>query len=386
MKIEIIRDLDQFLALESDWLALFDRVPNAYLAQSFGWCFTGWEIVAKPRGCQLFVVVLRDEGRVVLIWPLAERRVGLFHVLRPLGSDNYDHNNLLVEEDEYELRRVSFVLNELQHIKGVDLLNLLQVRSNTALHQLLSHDFMCEVLSQSLWLWVKALNATGWAGYWKACPSKLRHDIDRRLRRLLERGKVEFEIITNNPPPARMDFKLLTVDPIRFGEQLDWMFKHKRASMKRLNLHNDWLLSDSYREFLRLASHRCTQGCLAIFILTLNGITIAAELSCLELQRIEGMIKTYDMAYAVYAPGQQLVKKFLQWALEQNLEYDMRLGDETYKENWANQRGTVTIFLKPVSWKGQLLAFFFMHSNFYKFIAKYLNWIREGTSDRHSNT
>jgi CelD/BcsL family acetyltransferase involved in cellulose biosynthesis len=339
MKVEVIRDFDQFLALESDWRELFERVHSSYLAQSFGWCLTGWEVIAKPQGYRLSIVTLRDEGRLVLVWPLVERRAGIFSVLRPLGSGCWgDHCNLLVEEDENELWRIAFVLTVLKRIGGFDLLNLLQVRSNTALHKLLAQDPKCKTFKEGLWL--QARKTDSWGNYWKSRPRKLRRS-DGQGAKLSARGEIGFEVIT---------------DSQRIDKELDWVLEHKRHSIQRLNLRSPWLFTDYYREFLRRMS---VSGGLVMFVLTLDGVTIAAELGCLERQRVEGMIKTYDRDYATYAVGQQLTKRMVQWAFERDLEYDMRIGDEPYKEDWANQRGTVSIFMKPLSWKGKFLPFLF---------------------------
>jgi hypothetical protein len=73
---EIIRDPAEFLALEDNWRSLFDRVPGAYVAQSFDWCRAGWETIAAPRGRRLLVLVLLEAERAVLIWPLVEAKYG----------------------------------------------------------------------------------------------------------------------------------------------------------------------------------------------------------------------------------------------------------------------------------------------------------------------
>ncbi|MGH6839763.1 MAG: hypothetical protein ACREDT_13395, partial [Methylocella sp.] len=168
----IIRDPAEFLALEDEWRSLFDRVPGAYLAQSFDWCRAGWETVAAPRGRRLFVLVTREEGRTVLIWPLVEAKYGPCRVLRPLGSEATEYLNLLVEDGPETARRVSTAWEMLQQTRGVDILNLVNVRSDTALHGLLSQDRRCRIHKRYLLLWVRWPHATGWNGYWR---SRSRH-------------------------------------------------------------------------------------------------------------------------------------------------------------------------------------------------------------------
>ncbi len=162
---KIVRDPAEFLALEDEWRSLFDRVPGAYLAQSFDWCRAGWETVAAPRGRRLFVLVLYQEKRAVLIWPLVEARYGPCRVLRPLGSEASEYLNLLVEDGPETTRRVSTAWEMLQRTRGVDMLNLLGVRSDTALYGLLTQDSRCRIRERYLWLWIRWPDATGWDGY-----------------------------------------------------------------------------------------------------------------------------------------------------------------------------------------------------------------------------
>ena len=163
---EIIRDPAEFLALEDKWRSLFDRVPGAYVAQSFDWCRAGWETIAAPRGRRLLVLVLLEGERAVLIWPLVEAKYGPWRVLRPLGTEASEYHNLLVEDGPEATRRVSTVWEVLQRSRGIDMLNLVNVRSDMALYGLLTQDRRYRMRARSPLLWVRWPHATGWDGYW----------------------------------------------------------------------------------------------------------------------------------------------------------------------------------------------------------------------------
>ncbi len=71
---EIVTEAEDFRRLRGDWDDLFRRAANPDVSQSFEWVFAAWEAVARPRSGRLNIVVLRENGRAVLIWPLAVYR------------------------------------------------------------------------------------------------------------------------------------------------------------------------------------------------------------------------------------------------------------------------------------------------------------------------
>jgi CelD/BcsL family acetyltransferase involved in cellulose biosynthesis len=70
LDIDVIRDPAAFRALQGAWQDLFARALRPHFFQRFDWLWDAWEQVAAPKGRQLFIVVGRVDGRVVLILPL----------------------------------------------------------------------------------------------------------------------------------------------------------------------------------------------------------------------------------------------------------------------------------------------------------------------------
>jgi CelD/BcsL family acetyltransferase involved in cellulose biosynthesis len=147
----------------------------------------------------------------------------------------------------------------------------------------------------------------------------------------------------------------------RFAALVDWILLHKRAWMARHRLGNDWLFTAPYREFLRLAGRQIRgRSRFVVFLLNLEGAPIAAHISCIDARRVEFLIGVFDIRYAAVSPGQILVADCVQWALERGLEFDFRLGDEPYKERWANERGLLATFARPLTAKGAVLVLLLM--------------------------
>ncbi|MGH6840362.1 MAG: GNAT family N-acetyltransferase, partial [Methylocella sp.] len=219
---------------------------------------------------------------------------------------------------------------------------LVNVRSDSALYGLLSQDRRCRILERYLLLWLRWPHAAGWDGYWGSRSGHHRGNVSRKRRRLADHGKIGFEVVD-------------CAD--RFAEQVDWVLLHKRAWMANQGLWNDWLFTASYREFLRLAGRQIRgRSRLVVFLLSLDGAPVAAHISCIDGERVEFLIGVFDNRYAAVSPGQTLDMECIRWALERGLEFDFRLGDEPYKESWANERGLLATFARPLTAKGAVLV------------------------------
>src|SRR5262249_15822689 len=68
--------------------------------------------------------------------------------------------------------------------------------------------------------------------------------------------------------------------------------------------------------------------------------------------QIEYLIPAFDPAYAKYSPGQLLIEDILKWAFERRLDLDFRLGNQPYKETWANSTSEAVSYQFVISLRG----------------------------------
>jgi CelD/BcsL family acetyltransferase involved in cellulose biosynthesis len=67
------------------------------------------------------------------------------------------------------------------------------------------------------------------------------------------------------------------------------------------------------------------------------------------------MITTYDTDWGFYAPGLVLFEESLRQTFNEGLDlFDFRLGDERYKDRWANRSGIARDYWVPCSRVGRL--------------------------------
>jgi CelD/BcsL family acetyltransferase involved in cellulose biosynthesis len=80
-----------------------------------------------------------------------------------------------------------------------------------------------------------------------------------------------------------------------------------------------------------------SEGRLVTYVLSLDGVVIAALIGRVDPSRVEALTTVYDAAYSRYAPGKLLLSACLNWAFCESLEFDLRGGDFSYKRRWANE-------------------------------------------------
>jgi CelD/BcsL family acetyltransferase involved in cellulose biosynthesis len=93
---EIITDEAGFRALQREWDDLWARARGWYY-QSFDNCWIAWEQIARPLGRKLHIIVRREAGKSVLIFPLITYK----RVLRISGFHEHSGRRQRVHSDTY---------------------------------------------------------------------------------------------------------------------------------------------------------------------------------------------------------------------------------------------------------------------------------------------
>src|SRR5690242_5067675 len=95
IELNVIHEFERLVQLETDWNALWNEANAPYVSQSFTWCVLSWKEVARKRGRQLFCVVGRNAGKVVLIWPMRISSQYGLRIISPLGPEGSEYSSVL---------------------------------------------------------------------------------------------------------------------------------------------------------------------------------------------------------------------------------------------------------------------------------------------------
>ncbi len=338
--LTLIADEEGLLALREEWDDLWSRAAHPHVSQGFAWCLAGWRTTGKPRGRRLCVAVMREAGRVVLIWPMTCHDRSGFTVARALGAESSEYAPVLVEAGADAGNRVAIAWSFLRRASGADVLNLPFAFQGAADHDTVAATMTMRV-ADALPAPRAVFGAGGWEAYWQSRSGNLRRGLTRRRRRLAESGVVRLEWIE---------------DPTEFARLADWALARKREWMAHNHLANDFICTSEYRNFLLAMAARAgeTTG-LRLLVLRLDGLPIAVKIGCVDGSRFEGFITTYDPAFAALSPGQVILADCLEWCARNGLDYDFRIGDEAYKQDWATEDHLVRSFRVANSLRGALM-------------------------------
>jgi CelD/BcsL family acetyltransferase involved in cellulose biosynthesis len=272
--------------------------------------------------------VIREDQRVVLIWPFTLFRKSLFWRAAPLGCAYAEYSAPLVEDGPEAERRIRLAWQVLRETTGCDVIAIPHVWHGSPFDKLMAGEDVT-ITSKVTSLRVNWDGHEDWDHFYRSLKRKDQRDTQRRRRRLDEQGKVSFDVVEG-----------AACVPL-----IDWALRNKIEQLARTGKRAPWLSDGAYRELLgRAASRTGPGGGIIIFVLKLADNIIATLICRVDKIRVEALNTVYDHAYSKYAPGKILWELSLKWACQHRLELDMRGGDFPYKRLWANRESYVTSY------------------------------------------
>ena len=321
LTFETIGDADRFRALEGEWNDLWLRTRQRQFSHRHVWFRLGWETTGAPRGRRMHVLVVRRQGRAVLIWPLALHRRLLWWQARALGPEFTEYDAILVEDRADAAALVVAARQHLAQSCPAGLIMVQHVREGSAVAEALAVDpnaVKGETLASP---YIDFAGHNGWDGYWHSRSRNTRNGYTRRWRKFADLGTVSFDQVT---------------DRAEIRHLLAWTLEHKIAWMKRTGHDNDFIRTAEFAAFLeRVVGVDDPGGTMTMFALRLDGRVVATKVGTIDGLRYEGFISSQDPEFGAYSTGTIAMVESLKWLCERGLKYDFRIGDEAYKRDWA---------------------------------------------------
>jgi CelD/BcsL family acetyltransferase involved in cellulose biosynthesis len=303
-----------------------------------------WNIVAKPQGHQLCTIVGRSAGRVVLIWPAIvrhEKFQGIWRIVSWLGRDPIDYGAVLAEPCAQTSTWITAAAKYLAAVSGADLLSLASVPSNTALHQQLESLCPCSLPEEGA-PFIDLSAWDSWSDYEANLPKSFRKNLQRRARRMAEKGSIEF----------RFDADL---DSVSLADTVAWITRHKRDWLKQRGIERWLLTSDEYADAMVRTLADAPHINMLVSRLLVDGETVAADINFLAGDRIYSDYGTFDLVWSKYSPGALLMSESIRWAFDRKLLlFDLGRGIDDYKLKWSSGVATLNRFLYPCNMRGRI--------------------------------
>lgn len=333
-----VEGADSLAALAGEWADLHARSPSAYVSDGGAWARACWRTRAEPSGKGLVCLVVRQGSRLAAILPLVIHRHGPFRTARPLACETTEYCPLLTDPSADARGVWTAIAGAIRDLKTVDAVVLPNARDDAVLVPFLKRaagiiktdSFPTHFVSRSAF--------GSWESYWNQLPQGMKSKVGRRQRRLSELGDVVFEELTDLGA-ARAAWR--------------WMIANKRHWLVRKGLDHAFIPTDEYLRFTEATLDISSPaGRRAMFVLTLNGALVAAELVNVDRRRVEAFICAYDPGFAPYGPGQLLRKELLRWAFAHGLDFDWRLGGEAHKLGWASDTALAATYVLARNLRG----------------------------------
>lgn len=340
---EIIRSEAEFHALQHEWEALWLKAHGFYY-QSFSYCWLAWQHVAKPHGRHLRCIVCRENGQVVMIWPLVTCRRALWTYLVQLGPEGGDYSSVLVAEGLAAQELVEGAWQAARWRCGADFIHLPYLRAKLHLYRLVAkerHVLRAEPHESYV---AKLRDETNWNQYCSTLGKLSGKKPGAFGQRLAREGKVATRIVD----PA---------DKAETAAIVDWMLTCKREWGDRVGKHGEWLNSVEFRNFLiHLICPEDVPSIARLIVVTLDEAPVAAIVVGIGNPCANAVIAGFDAVYGKCRPGLIAVEACVKWAFENRFDIDFGVGSERFKSYWGRDNVSTVWTMQIVSSSWGLLA------------------------------
>ncbi|MEW9582377.1 GNAT family N-acetyltransferase [Paraburkholderia sp. DGU8] len=322
---EIVTDEAGFRALQSEWDALWVRSRGWYY-QSFGHCWLAWNQIAKPLGRKLRIIVRREAGAAVLIFPLITFRRALWTYLMPLSSQSADLTSILVDDNARTAALVEGAWDAARKRCRADFIQMPYVPDSTDLYRLVLKErhfavrehtprYVARISEQSQsYDWNRFCDSLG--SFHRKKPGKVE-------RRLATAGKVGIDVLHWS-------------DKSRIATAVDAMLVWKRDWAVRAGKRGPWLDSPYYRNFLvAWLSSEDTAVRSRASVITVDEAAVAVVLVCADARAVTGIMSSFNPAFGKWSLGLLNVELAAKWAFDLQLDFECGPGSEEYKSYWS---------------------------------------------------
>jgi CelD/BcsL family acetyltransferase involved in cellulose biosynthesis len=324
MELIRIEDLRDFSRLKGEWNNLLSSSGNDTLFLSHEWLSSWWE--SYGRDDRLMVLLLRRDGSLVGAAPLmiVKCKVRGFPVNKVafIGDPAWTLGDFIIREDGGKeiSRLMEYILSipcdiaDFRNIpvgsKNITVIEKFLEAMNT---KYLIHETSSAPLLRT--------GAT-WEDFYSRRSGKFKKTLRNKLNRINKFGKVEVQRFS-----TREEIK--NIMPVVFGIGLK-SWKNRITNAISSNEQNRSFYS-------KIAYIMADSGRISIWLLNLNGNSIAFEYHINYRDKTYALLADYDEDYKLLSPGSVLEFYIMRHFIENGAsEYDLGCGANFYKMGWTD--------------------------------------------------
>lgn len=341
ISVSVAYGVEGLVALERDWRDLFEASGSGNYFVSYDWCKSWLDNFGTHAGSRAITITARRAGRLVAVLPLVVSRFGPLASAEMIGAASGQYCDMLIDADDESRAPIFAALWDGIAATGIDLLQFLNVRDDSALAALVAgrRTIQSDPIPSCV---LDTSTFDSFDSYMKSRSSSLRKNMRRRRRRLEEAGPVSYEVITD---PDRLDEVAATI----IGHKLDWLDDRRS--------HGRFLSRKGVADWLADVGRRALEGGhLHLSVIKVDERIISAQVAFICGGRFTAYLSSFDIAFSSYAVGRMQYAAFIEDVFGQGLEIDLMPRHEEFKLEWVDHGVLTRSYAVPVTRSGSCLA------------------------------
>jgi CelD/BcsL family acetyltransferase involved in cellulose biosynthesis len=320
IEIRHIRSLEEFESLQNQWDELFKACSKQTVFLTWEWLTAWWKHWQPDK--ELWLITAWSEGKLVGAAPLMKtvvRKYGLkYRLIHSLGAPNTDESDFFTLGNDPEI--LGALCDYLQSQRSLwDALELNELHVENPAAKFVGSYFAARgcIIRTKLNTHYHIPIAETWDGYWKKLSKNLRHNIERRLRRVQENHQLGFQVIEGRDATWDNFEEIFTVNT-------KGNYPEKYKSEQERNFHRELMERMRDRNWIRIA------------ILRFDEQATAYDYGFAVHGKFEDWRTGFDLNYADWGGGTLMLYFELKYLFtEQYQDLDFLRGEYGYKDKWV---------------------------------------------------
>lgn len=346
----VLHDLGQDTGLELEWNELWVRAKGLF-HQSYSTCVHCWQLIARPEKSELLCILLWEDDKLALAWPLVRYTKGPLRMIRPLTPCGGESNSILADAEMNVPGLVAAAWATLREKAGADVIYLPLVRVSSALDDAVPVAYRAANEEPDAAPHAQLSRERNWESYRETLSKGPWQEIVKKSRRLKQRGECEFRWI----------------DPVEYPEQsahlIEWMLAEKQRWVARARKSHTWVTSDQYKAFVvRSITDPSSSVKYVLCAIMLDHKPIAVKLLAICPDVVEYVIGAYDSSPEIskLSPGMILDEFWMKKVFDLRMDVDFGSGQESYKLFWSKGNcAPLSTYRIPITLRGRLVLALF---------------------------
>jgi CelD/BcsL family acetyltransferase involved in cellulose biosynthesis len=319
IRIHLINDLKSFKDMQKDWNVLLQNSPHQSIFLTWEWLFSWWTCYGSQKELQL--ITAWDGDNLVGIAPFmlyTRKKYGLkFRLLCSLGIPECDVSGFILCNDDQRVLGAIWSFIDQDKDKW-DILEFYQFLEETSHLNVFANRFrqsgykVSQKKDRHLYIPIEG----AWQDFFQSRSKNLRHDLNRRLKRARENGKISYKHYS--------------------GQEISYQHINTIFEINQHSQYPHVYQIGEERAFLQeLRNSMSSNGWLDIHLLYFNETPVAYRVGFIYKNRYEDWRSGFDTNYYDLAFGKILLMQIIEENfLGINREIDFLRGGEDYKERW----------------------------------------------------